>query len=153
MVIDIKNDVIKRINDVIKNFLKKTLDKPKNICYTKITVKVKTTKGVNNLYYLEKLELKTIGYRGDKMNEEYRRTIENCLNYLTEIYNTLHYDAWEEIQLVKCNCTQSEQLMLEGFQSKIDEAIHIINDLSNDMERVLTDEILKGVMDVKCTNI
>jgi hypothetical protein len=87
------------------------------------------------------------------MNEEYKRTIENCLDYLTEIYNTLRYDAWEEIQLVKCNCTQSEQLMLEGFQSRIDEAIRIINDLSNDMEWVLTDEILKGEAGIKCINI
>ena len=46
LVIDIKNDVIKRIKEVIKKFFKKTLDKSKKICYTKVTVKVKTTKGV-----------------------------------------------------------------------------------------------------------
>lgn len=87
------------------------------------------------------------------MNEEYKKTIGQCLFYLKNVRNTLVDNALEVIQCGKENCTQGEQMQLRGFQARINEVVDIIDDLSNDMDWVLTDEILKGVMGFKCTNI
>ena len=87
------------------------------------------------------------------MNKEYKKIIVQCLFCLKNVHSTLVDNALEVIQCGEENCTQGEQMQLQGFEARINEVLDIIDDLSNDMDWVLTDEILKGVMGFKCTNI